>query len=95
MNHAVNIILEHLKSLIKNKRTMLDLSKYLTDRDKAMAIMETLTNEDNGYTHQELLEHVIGNYLSGAHALAAMRDCADEFPSTDFDEFTEEFEEGD
>lgn len=69
---------------------MLDLNKYATDREKAIAIMETLTNEENGYTHQELLEHVIGNYLNGEKALAAMMDCIDEFPSPEFDDFTEE-----
>lgn len=89
----MNIILEYLKSLIKKDKTMLDLSKYLTDREKAIAIMETLTNESNGYTHQELLEHVIGNYLNGEKALAAMKDCIDEFPSADFDDFTEEDED--
>ena len=69
------------------------MNEPLTNRDKAIKIMETLTNPENGYTHQELLEHIIGNFLSGEKALEAMTDCIFEFPSPDYDDFTEDDEE--
>lgn len=60
------------------------MAKQLTPRGKAYDIMETLTNDDNGYTHQQILEHLIGNVLSGSEALEAMNSCIEEFPSPDF-----------
>lgn len=69
------------------------MSKPLTNRDEAIIIMETLTNPENGYTHQELLEHIINNFLSGEKALEVMKGCIDEFPSPDFDDFTEDGED--
>lgn len=62
----------------------INMAKQLTPRGKAYDIMETLTNDDNGYTHQQILEHLIGNVLSGSEALEAMNACIEEFPSPDF-----------
>jgi hypothetical protein len=64
----------------------------LTPRQEAYVMMETLTNDENGYTHKELLEHIIGNVLSGSAALEAMKDCLSEFPSPDFKEDEDEDE---
>jgi hypothetical protein len=65
----------------------------MSERTEAVTILETLTNDENGYTHKELLEHIIVNYLSGDQALEVMNACIEEFPSPDFEEGDDEEEE--
>ena len=67
----------------------------LTEREEAVIILDTLTNDENGYTHKELLEHIINNYLSGDDALDAMKGCIEEFPSPDFEDEEEDEEDSD
>ena len=67
--------------------------KKLTNREEATIILETLTNEENGYTHKELLEYIINDVLSGDKALECMNSCIEEFPSPDFQEGDDEEDE--
>lgn len=64
----------------------------VSKREEAVVILDTLTNDENRYTHKELLEHIINNFLSGCEALDAMKDCIREFPSPDFPEEDDEDE---
>jgi DNA-directed RNA polymerase subunit RPC12/RpoP len=52
----------------------------MSERLEAIELLETLTNDDNGYTHKEILEFIIKNFLSGDKALACMKGAVDEFP---------------
>ena len=66
------------------------MAKKLTPREEAYVIMEKLTNDANGYTHKQILEHLIGNVLSGSEALNVMLSSIEEFPSPDFPEEEDE-----
>ena len=63
----------------------------MSDRLKALELLEQLTNDDNGYTHEEILEYVIKNFLPGHTALECMEAAILEFPV--FEEEDEEEED--
>jgi hypothetical protein len=49
----------------------------MTDRQKATEILSRLY--DLGISPDEILEHILYNFLSGSEALEAMEDSRDEF----------------
>lgn len=49
----------------------------MTDRRKATEILERMY--DWGISPDQILEHIIYNFLSGSEALEAMEDARDEF----------------
>jgi hypothetical protein len=49
----------------------------MTDRQKATEILSRMY--DLGISPDEILEHIIYNFLSGSEALEAMEDSRDEF----------------
>ena len=51
----------------------------MSERVKALELLEKLTNDDNGHKHDEILEYVIKNFLSGDRALECMEAAAEEF----------------
>ena len=65
----------------------------MSDRLKALELLEQLTNDDNGYTHEEILEYVIKNFLPGHTALECMEAAILEFPV--FEEEEDEEDESD
>jgi hypothetical protein len=57
----------------------------MTDRQKATQILETLYSLE--ISPDQILEHIIFNFLSGSQALSAMKDVQGEFlPSGDEDD---------
>lgn len=71
------------------------LQTTMSDRLKALELLEQLTNDDNGYTHEEILEYVIKNFLSGHTALECMEAAILEFPVFEEEEGEEDEEESD
>lgn len=65
----------------------------MSDRLKALELLEQLTNDDNGYTHEEILEYVIKNFLPAHTALECMEAAISEFPVFEEEEDQEEEEE--
>jgi hypothetical protein len=53
----------------------------MTDRQKATEILSRLY--DLGISPDEILEHILYNFLSGSEALEAMEDSRDEFIPND------------
>lgn len=52
----------------------------MTNRVKAVEILEKITDFDNnGCSHQEILEYLIKNFLSGDESLACMQAAEKEF----------------
>ena len=49
----------------------------MSERVKALELLEKLTNDDNGHKHDEILEYVIKNFLSGYRALECMEAAAE------------------
>jgi len=57
----------------------------MTDRQKATEILSRLY--DLGISPDEILEHILYNFLSGSEALEAMEDSRDEFiPGEDMED---------
>jgi len=65
----------------------------MSDRLKALELLEQLTNDENGYTHEEILEYVIKNFLPAHTALECMEASVKEFPLFEDDEDEEEGED--
>ena len=56
----------------------------MTDRQKATEVLSRLY--DLGISPDQILEHIIYNFLSGSESLEALEDARDEFiPGEDFD----------
>lgn len=56
----------------------------MTDRQKATEILERMYELE--VRPDEILEHIVYNFLSGSEALEALEDARDEFvPGEDFD----------
>ena len=53
----------------------------MTDRQKATEVLSRLY--DLGISPDEILEHILYNFLSGSEALEAMEDSRDEFIPND------------
>ena len=52
----------------------------MSERVKALELLEKITDFDNnGVSHEEVLEYLIKNYLSGDKALECMEAAAEEF----------------
>jgi hypothetical protein len=52
----------------------------MSERVKALELLEKITDFDNnGVSHEELLEYLIKNFLSGDRALECMEAAAEEF----------------
>jgi hypothetical protein len=60
----------------------------MTDRQKATQILETLYSV--GVSPDQILEHIIFNFLSGSQALSAMKDSQEEFFPSEDDEDDDE-----
>lgn len=60
----------------------------MTDRQKATQILERLYSV--GVSPDQILEHIIFNFLSGSESLEAMEDTQDEFFPSEDDEDDEE-----
>jgi hypothetical protein len=56
-----------------------------TNREKAAMLLNKLTNEGDGVTHQALLEYLISDYMGGAEAYQALLAAENEFFSWDDD----------
>lgn len=68
----------------------------MSERVKALEILEKITDFDNnGVSHEEVLEYLIKNYLSGDRALECMEAAAEEFNTLMDDEDDEEEAEED
>lgn len=50
-----------------------------TNREKALMLLDKLTNEGDGVTASLLLDYIIGNYLSGPEAYEALLAAEQEF----------------
>ena len=52
----------------------------MSERVKALELLEKITDFDNnGVSHEEVLEYLIKNFLSGDRALECMEAAAEEF----------------
>lgn len=71
------------------------LQTAMSDRLKALELLEKLTNDENGYTHEEILEYVIKNFLPAHTALECMEAAISEFPVFEDEEDEEEEENED
>jgi hypothetical protein len=60
----------------------------MTDRQKATQILERLYSL--GISPDQILEHIIFNFLSGSQSLSAMEDSQDEFFPSDDEEDEED-----
>jgi len=60
----------------------------MTDRQKVTQILENLYSLE--ISPDQILEHIIFNFLSGSQALSAMEDVQDEFLPSEDDEDDEE-----
>ena len=58
----------------------------MTDRQKAFSKLEELRSAD--FSDTQILDHILGNQLSGSEALEAITDTAETF--IDYIEFNEE-----
>ena len=67
----------------------------MSERIKALDLLEQLTNDDNGHKHEDILEYIIKNFLSGDRALECMEAAAEEFGVFEEDEDAEEEAEED
>ena len=56
-----------------------------TNREKAIMLLDKLTNEGDGVTHQALLEYLVFNYMEGSEAYQALLAAENEFFSWDDD----------
>jgi len=57
----------------------------MTDRQKATEILSRMY--DLGFSPDQILEHILYNFLSGSEALEAMEDSRDEFiPGEDMED---------
>ena len=62
-----------------------------TNREKAVMLLEKLTNEGDGVTHEALLEYLIFNYMEGPEAYQALLAAEQEFFSWEDDNDDEDF----
>jgi hypothetical protein len=61
-----------------------------TNREKATTLLEKLTNEGDGLTHQVILEYLIFNYMEGSEAYQALLAAEKEFFDWENDDFDDE-----
>ncbi len=62
-----------------------------TNREKAIDLLEKLTNDGDGVTHQMLLEYLINDYMDASQAYEALKSAEKEFFGEE-DSFEEDFE---
>jgi hypothetical protein len=62
-----------------------------TNRERAIMLLDKLTNEGDGITERQLLEYLINDYMDGAEAYQALLAAEQEFFGGDEDEYDEEY----
>jgi hypothetical protein len=62
-----------------------------TNREKAIDLLEKLTNDGDGVTHQMLLEYLINDYMDASRAYEALKAAEEEFFGS-FEDADDDFE---